>query len=258
MGGCVFAAGNRLDSYQGVRDVFAADGAWPIPKERRSESGGHMKLFILASVWAFAAGPALAATAAIDNERVTAWDVKLTKGEAAPPTPAGLDSVTMFLGGGTVTTRRADGSTTTAERKFGDAVFNPRGSNSIDTATSDGVHEVVIALKDAPSPPPNVGPQGIPLAFPRAGSEKILEGAHFIVWRFSWVKGVPVPMHHHDKDTVMVFRYNGTIHSTPPQGDGEARDLPFKQDEIRWSKAGTTHTETLIDERQSAVDLELK
>jgi hypothetical protein len=217
-----------------------------------------MKRLIVASAIALVAGPAFAATAVIDNERVTTWDVPLAKGESAPPTPAGLDSVTMFLGGGTVTTRHADGSVTTAERKFGDAVFNARGSKNIDTAASDGVHEVVIALKDAPGPGANIGPQGIPPAFPRTGSEKILEGEHFIVWRFSWMKGEPVPMHHHDKDTVMVFRYNGTIHSTPPQGDGVARDLPFKKDQITRSKAGTTHTETLIDDRQSAVDLELK
>jgi hypothetical protein len=38
----------------------------------------------------------------------------------------------------------------------------------------------------------------------------------------------------------------------------EARDIPFQQGQISFSKAGTTHTETLTGERQSAVDLELK
>ena len=202
--------------------------------------------------------PAFAVTVAIDNARVTAWDVPLAKGESAPATPADLDSVTMFLGGGTVTTKHADGSVTTAKREFGDAVFTPKGSNAVDTADSEGVHEVVVALKDAPSPPPNIGPAGIPAAFPRADGVKMLEGNRFIVWKFSWTKGKATAMHHHDKDIVMVFRYNGTLHSTPPEGMGEPRDLPFKKDQITFSKAGTTHTETLIDPKQSAVDLELK
>src|ERR1700742_2410489 len=140
-----------------------------------------MKKLALASVLILAGGPAFAASIAIDNERVTAWDVKLAKGEAAPATPADLNSVTMFLSGGTVKTKHADGSVTTAKREFGDAVFTPKGSNSVDTAESDGVHEVVVALKDAPSPPPNVGPAGIPPAFPREGGVKVLEGNRFTV-----------------------------------------------------------------------------
>jgi len=198
------------------------------------------------------ATPALAAPV-IDNERVTVWDVKLTSSESAPPTPAEFDTVTVFLEGGTIRTRHADGTVTTAMRNFGDAVFTPKGSGAVDM--SDHAHEVVIALK-GPAMGLNPGPAGIPSAFPRTGSEKIFENDRVVVSRFSWTPDVPVPMHHHDKDTVMVFRYDGPIRSTGT--DGKSEILDFRKDQISFSKAGRNHTELLAGDRQSAVMTELK
>jgi hypothetical protein len=196
--------------------------------------------------------PALAAPV-IDNERVTVWDVKLSANESAPPTPAEFDTITVFLEGGTIRTKHADGTVTTAIRSFGDAVFTPKGSGRVDM--SDHAHEVVVALK-GPAMGLNPGPAGIPSAFPRAGSEKIFENDRVVVSRFSWIPGVPVPMHHHDKDTVMVFRYDGPIRSTGT--DGKSEILDFRKDQINFSKAGRNHTELLAGERQSAVMTELK
>ena len=200
------------------------------------------------------AGPVFAAPqAVIDNERVTVWDVKLAPGEDAPPTPTAFDTITVFLEGGTIRTRHADGRTTTATRSFGDAVFTPKGSGTIDM--SDHAHEVVIALKGGTAGP-SPGSEGIPNAFPRAGSEKMFENDRVVVSRFSWTPGVPVPMHHHDKDTVMVFRYDGPIRSMGT--DGKSEILDFRKDQIMFSKAGRNHTELLAGERQSAVMTELK
>lgn len=202
------------------------------------------------------AAPAFAApevNKVIDNERVTVWDVRLAPGENAPPTPQEFDTVTVFLEGGIIRTRHADGTVTAATRSFGDAVFTPKGSGAVDM--SDHAHEVVIALKGGVAGP-NPGPAGIPNAFPRAGSEKIFENDRVVVSRFSWTPGVPVPMHHHDKDTVMAFRYDGPIRSTGL--DGESEILDFRKDQIRFSKAGRTHGELLAGERQSAVMTELK
>ncbi|MEP6831394.1 MAG: hypothetical protein ABI963_13720 [Rhizomicrobium sp.] len=198
------------------------------------------------------ATPAFAAPL-IDNERVTVWDVKLTANESAPPTSAEFDTITVFLEGGTIRTRHADGSVTTATRSFGDAVFTPKGSGVVDM--SDHAHEVVIALKGGTAAP-NPGPDGIPNAFPRAGSEKMFENDRAVVSRFSWTPGVAVPMHHHDKDTVMVFRYDGPLRSTGP--DGKSEILDFRKDQITFSKAGRNHTELLAGEHQSAVMTELK
>jgi hypothetical protein len=198
------------------------------------------------------ATPAFAAPL-IDNERVTVWDVKLAADESAPPTSAEFDTITVFLEGGTIRTRHADGSVTTASRSFGDAVFTPKGSGAVDM--SDHAHEVVIALKGGAGTP-NPGPDGIPNAFPRTGSEKMFENDRAVVSRFSWTPGVAVPMHHHDKDTVMVFRYDGPIRSTGP--DGKSEILDFRKDQITFSKAGRNHTELLAGEHQSAVMTELK
>ncbi len=215
-----------------------------------------MKTTLLACCALLMAAPALAAAPVQDNGRVTVWDVPLAKGQAGQPTPENYDSVTMFLEGGTVATRHGDGTVTKATRKFGDAVFTKKGSNDVDTATSAGVHEVVIALKDTAPGPVDAPPPGMPTSFPRAGAQKTLEGDRFNVWRFSWIRNKAVPMHHHDKDTVMVFRYDGSLRSTFPTG--AVQDNVFWKGQINYNKAGNTHTETLVTAHQSAVDLELK
>lgn len=215
-----------------------------------------LRTLSVALLAAVLAAPALAAPEAnkvVDNERVTVWDVRLAPGENAPPTSQEFDTVTVFLEGGTIRTRHADGTVTAATRSFGDAVFTPKGSGAVDM--SDHAHEVVIALKGGIAAP-NPGPAGIPNAFPRAGSEKIFENDRVVVSRFSWTPGVPVPMHHHDKDTVMVFRYDGPIRSTGL--DGKSEILDFRKDQIRFSEAGRTHGELLAGKRQSAVMTELK
>ena len=204
--------------------------------------------FLLATL----ASPALAAPV-IDNERVTVWDVRLAPGKNAPPTPQQFDTITVFLEGGTIRTKHADGTVTSAVRSFGDAVFTPKDSGAVDM--SDHAHEVVIALKGGVAGP-DPGPDGIPNAFPRAGSEKIFENDRVVVSRFSWTPGVPVPMHHHDMDTVMAFRYDGPIRSTGP--DGKSEILDFRKDQIMFSKKGRNHSELLAGERQSAVMTELK
>jgi hypothetical protein len=199
--------------------------------------------------------PAFALTPVIDNDRVTVWDVRLRMDESAPPTPADFDSVTVFLEGGEIRTRHTDGTVSSATRKFGDAVFTPKGAAAIDTPVRGPAHEVVIWLKGPPTGSQE-GPPGIPNAFPRPGSETVFENDRVRVSRFSWTKAKPVAMHHHDKDTVMVFRYDGAIRSTAPDGTGEILD--FRKDQIQFSKAGRVHSELLVGPRQSAVMTELK
>lgn len=211
-----------------------------------------LRTFTAALLVTAVVAPALAAPV-IDNARVTVWDVRLAPGEDAPPTPREFDTVTVFLEGGTIRTKHADGTVTTEIRNFGDAVFTPKGSGAVDM--SDHAHEVVIALKGAPAGP-DPGPDGIPNAFPRAGSEKIFENDRVLVSRFSWTPGVPVPMHHHDKDTVMAFRYDGPIRSTGL--DGKSEILDFRKDQIMFSKKGRNHSELLASAQQSAVMTELK
>ncbi|HWY60566.1 MAG TPA: hypothetical protein VNW15_01565 [Rhizomicrobium sp.] len=208
-------------------------------------AGFNLPAFIVAA-------PAWAAAPVIDNERVTVWDVTLSQGETGPAVPQ--DAVVMFLEGGTIRTTLADGGTRTSFRRFGDAALMDKGAT--DTLSSGGpAHEIIVVLKDQPTPPV-ANTSGLPLAFPRDGSHKVLENAKVIVWNYSWTPGTPTVMHFHDKDVVVAYRYDGTLKSVMP--DGTSLDNPYKQGEIRFNKANRTHSELLTTERQSAVILELK
>jgi hypothetical protein len=192
----------------------------------------------------------------IDNDRVTVWDVRLAKGAAGPTTPHDLDTVIMFLEGGRIRTADERGGSTVADRSFGDALFVPKGSDQNDTALSDGgAHEIVIALKDRPQPP--IANNSVyPEAFPRPGSVKALDNPRVVVWNYSWTPGVPTPMHFHDKDIVVAYRYDGSLKSVTP--DGASVVNPYKVGDIRFNKANRVHYEELTTDRQSAVMAELK
>jgi hypothetical protein len=201
--------------------------------------------------------PAWAQSApAVDNERVTVWDVRLAKGATGPITPHDMDVVIMFLEGGKVRTERAGHASTVASRTFGDVLFVPKGSDQRDTVLSDGgAHEVVIALKDHPGPA-IVNDSNYPAAFPRPGSVKRLDNARVVVWRYSWKVGTPTPMHFHDKDVVVAYRYDGSLKSVTP--DGASVVNPYKAGDIRFNRGNRAHYEELTTDRQSAVMAELK
>jgi hypothetical protein len=202
--------------------------------------------------------PVVASDAApvIDNDRVTVWDIRLQKGESARSTPHDLDTVIMFLEGGRISTRAANGKTSIATRAFGDALFVPRGTDASQTLLSDGsAHEIMIALKDY-RVPAVANTTGLPGAFPRPGSLKVLDNDRVAVWHYSWAPGVPTPMHFHDKDVVVAYRYDGTLKSVAP--DGAIVVNPYKTGDIRFNKANRSHYEELTTDRQSAVMLELK
>jgi hypothetical protein len=192
----------------------------------------------------------------IDNDQVTVWDIRLGKGDSARATPHDLDTVIMFLEGGQIRTSAAGGSTSTATRAFGDALFVPKGTDARQTLLSDGsAHEIMIALKNY-RVPAVANTTGLPAAFPRPGSVKVLDNDRVVVWHYSWVPGVPTPMHFHDKDVVVAYRYDGTLKSVAP--DGAVVVNAYKTGDIRFNKANRSHYEELTTEHQSAVMMELK
>jgi hypothetical protein len=111
-----------------------------------------------------------------------------------------------------------------------------------------------VALKNPAHAVPN--PTKYPLAFPRPGSVKVFENDKLIVWHYSWTRGKPTPMHFHDKDVVVAYRYDGTLRSVTP--DGQSTDNAYKKGDIRFNKSNRTHSELLTGDRQSAVILEFK
>ena len=198
--------------------------------------------------------PVLAAKV-IDNDEVTAWDVTLKPGQQGPVTPKDMDTVVMYLEGGTIRSDGMAGSTTT-DHAFGDAVFVAKGSNSRDTLVKGGpVHEVVVWLKNV-KPKTIANPTKYPTAWPRPGAVKALENERVIAWSYSWIKGRPAPMHFHIHQQVVAERYDGAIKTITP--DGKAIVGPTKAGEIRFTEPNRLHSEEWDSGKVSAMVLELK
>lgn len=174
----------------------------------------------------------------IDNERVTVWDVKWTKGQTDPASGHDADVAVMRLRGA----------------KAGTASFEAKGSDHSDRGR-EGDRWVVIELKDHPVPP-IANKTGYPLAFPRPHVKKLLENNRVIVWSYRWNPGEPTPMHFHDKDVVVAYLEDTALTSTTP--DGAKKLNEYKAFEIRFNKRDRVHTELLAHGTGSAMMMELK
>ncbi len=174
---------------------------------------------------------------AIDNERVTVWDVTWAKGTTNPAGPD-RDVVTMHLTG----------------RGAGTASFSAQGSQR-DQPGDIGAQWLIIALKDHPVPPLE-NKTGYPLAFPRPHVKKLLENNRVIVWSYRWNPGEPTPVHFHEKDVVVVYLEDTALISTTP--DGAKKLNEYKAFDIRFNKRDRTHSELLAHGTGSAMMMELK
>jgi hypothetical protein len=195
-------------------------------------------------------GWALSPAPVIDNERVTVRDVPLEPGKPGPTIEHAGDYVILYSQGGRI--RTADGKTVTYPS--GGAFFGHGGTTS-DTATDGPAHEVVVDLKGAPSKTvPNT--TGLPLAFPRPGSKKVLENEKVQVWNYAWQIGKPTAMHFHNTEVVVVYLGDGDIASTTP--DGKTTTTHHNPGHIVFYAPNRTHTEELVKGEQSGIMLELK
>jgi hypothetical protein len=223
---------------------------------------------LTALAWSLAATPILAADEPqplFDNPEVLVLDLHLAKGQATPPSSATFDTVILYASGGEVRSeavkdpaKKAPARTapgTTERHSFGDAVFIPKGKGLREVVTgTEPVHLVMVTLKAPPARIANPG--GLPLAFPRPGAVKRLENDRVVVWNYTWRKNVPTPMHFHDKEVVLAYRYDGTLRSTAL--DGMFNDNSYTAGEVRFNKGNRVHSEVLLTGRQSAVMMELK
>lgn len=182
---------------------------------------------LLLSVMLFQATQPGSPKPAIDNERVTVWDVA---GPMAATNTTSLDAVVVS--------------------SSGNAAFFRKGK----TPQVDG-RSLVIALKEHPVPPIE-NKSGYPLGFPRPGAKKLLENDRVIVWDYTWQPGVATPMHFHDKDVVVWFLEEGDLKSTAP--DGKETTTPYTADTVKFNQRNRTHSETLIKGKQRALITELK
>jgi len=63
-------------------------------------------------------------------------------------------------------------------------------------------------------------------------------------------------MHFHDKDVVVVYRYDGSLKSTTPDGKSLVND--YKSGSIRFNRGDRAHFEELVQGEQSAMIMEFK
>ena len=169
---------------------------------------------------------------AIDNERVTVWD--LTVGTSQVPT-------------------RTHACVSIRATTQVDVAFFPTCAAEAWRAGPAG--SVVIELKDHAAPP-LANASGFPNAFPRPGVKKRLENDKVLVWDYTWTTGVPTPMHFHDKDVVVVYLENGALKSTTPDRQSVVNDLSAGL--IRFNARDRVHTEELVRGKARAIITELK
>jgi hypothetical protein len=212
----------------------------------------RIKSLFVALVLAVLPLPAWADAPVLDNERVTINDI--APGDSATP-DADKDVLVLFYAGGKVRVTGADGKTMTSSHPLGGAIFLKRGTATKIEPVSGKPHLIVIALKDHPQPLA-VNTLHLPLAFPRPGVKKILENDRVVVWNYTWLPNRPTAMHFHDKDAIVVYRFDGSLKSTTPDGVGTVNDYTAGQ--IKYNKADRVHSELLVKNQQAAIITELK
>jgi quercetin dioxygenase-like cupin family protein len=198
------------------------------------------------------ASPGLAQPPApvIDNERVTVRDIRLEQGKPGPAIEHAGDYVILYVQGGRI--RDAGGKTVAHPSN---SAFSGHGGTTSDTAINGPAHEVVVELKDTPSRTvPNT--TGLPPAFPRPGSKKVLETEKVRVWNYAWQPGKPSPMHFHNTEVVVVYLGDGDLGATTPEGKKTVTHR--SPGEISFNVANRSHSEELVKGAQSGIMMELK
>ena len=130
------------------------------------------------------------------------------------------------------------------------AEFVPKGK----TATAPSAKVVVIELKRPPSKP-LANTSGYPDAFPRPNVKQLLQNDIATVWDYTWIAGMPPPMHFHTKPVVPVFLADGALRSESP--NGEKTITPHTVGSWRYQDPARLHTEHLDSGAARAIIVEL-
>ena len=85
--------------------------------------------------------------------------------------------------------------------------------------------------------------QEYPHAFPRSGTEKVLENDRVIVWDATWPDGIEQPYHQHQYDMTGVFFRWGPLRVTRLDGTFTVSDEPFDIPWVFFQPKGVTHKE---------------
>ena len=165
-----------------------------------------------------------------ENERVTIREISIAQG-APLPLNASLDAVIVDTSNGKL-----------------DFLAKGRPRNA------PAPKLVLVELKDKiVAPLPNTS--GYPDAFPRPNVKKVMENARIAAWDYTWVVGMPPPMHFHTKDVVVVFLAEGTLQSIAPNGEKTLADHTYGF--AKFQPSGRLHTEDLVKGAARGIVIEL-
>jgi quercetin dioxygenase-like cupin family protein len=99
--------------------------------------------------------------------------------------------------------------------------------------------------------------QGLPPAFPREGSRKILENSRVTIWDATWPKGKANALHEHPLDYLSVTVVEGTVKITGRDGTSSVATAEFGG--VRFNRKGVIHAEEGVsDPERRAIMVELK
>jgi hypothetical protein len=200
----------------------------------------------------------------LDNDRVTIWEVNWLKNVMQPVHRHRYDMAGVYLRFGQITVTGPN-DPVPADPKPGPVFeiprpyYQPKGVTHREVAFGGPADPERLAimcdLKDF-SPPPFEAKPGMRTSFPREGAKDVLDNVRVIEWDYTWKTHVPVPMHVHDKDSVVVFVEGGTIRTHMADGREETKTVAFK--DALFVPRGQTDTEEAISGSPHAVVIELR
>ena len=201
--------------------------------------------------------PREGATKVLENESVVVWDVTWVMGKPTPMHRHLVDVVGVTLVPGTVRVTLPDGTTRESEVDAPGAVSaGGKGLTHMEEGTSDTPRRaILIELKGAMKEPLQA-PAGVAPAWPREGAKKVLENDQVVVWDYRFQKDRPIPLHFHDKDTVVVELEPGVTRGIPK--DGAPEESEWLGMRARFAPRGRLHREELVSGSPRAIAVEIK
>ena len=195
-------------------------------------------------------------TKLLENDRVVAWRVDWSKGRPTPMHEHKLDLVGVVLEGGQTKITLPNGTVQTGQVSTrGTAAFQPRGVIHIEEALLDTGRNVAIELKDA-AIAPRARNTSAPEGFPREGARLVVENERVAVWDYTYVAGRVVPLHIHNRDTVVVPVDAGELRVQ--FRNGEVRTTKLVPGEALYFSGADAHTEEVSVGTPRVIAIELK
>lgn len=193
-----------------------------------------------------------------ENERVAIWDVTWIKGRRTPMHRHSAPIVGVILEPGAVRSILPDKtSRLNPSGKVGQALYAEADVTHAEEGVSAApARAILVELKNAPSPPPLPEDAARAPAFSSLGATKVLENDRIIAWDFRFDPKRPVPMHHHDKDAIVVTVAQGSVRSTPPDGAPEITQLEVGA--VRFRPRNRSHSEQALTGEPRTIVIELK